>query len=332
MCAHVQPPPIMTCPHLLPSNPSSPAPPPHLSLTHPPSGVHPLPLPAGPSSSILCSGATGGSACAPSSATTVHWRHGLGSRWPATRASSWLPPCGLASSASGGWGGGWGGERSCSAAHGCPPSHALSWADIPQRPCQNVLWGRGGGLLQIRKLVPPSCCHGCKKSACLGLTLAGAPARRLKGLGNEVNKALLDALNARGDIFLIHTSLDGQLTLRLAGAWRRGVVAAGWLCFCTTGSSSMRSHCAPARRQGACRCCCTLHASVVRQPLLSMACASTLQATHAKLVHPNHTQSAARAPRSGTWSTRSPQCRKRRTACWLASIDAREACWLLASR
>lgn len=33
---------------------------------------------------------------------------------------------------------------------------------------------------------------------------------------NEVNKALLDALNARGDMFLIHTELNGKYTIRLA--------------------------------------------------------------------------------------------------------------------
>ncbi len=33
---------------------------------------------------------------------------------------------------------------------------------------------------------------------------------------NETNKLLLDALNARGDMFLIHTELSGKFTLRLA--------------------------------------------------------------------------------------------------------------------
>eukprot|EP00877_Chromochloris_zofingiensis_P002321 jgi/Chrzof1/1208/Cz01g44220.t1 len=39
---------------------------------------------------------------------------------------------------------------------------------------------------------------------------------RLKGVDNAVNKALLEAVNESGDIFMIHTELAGQYTLRFA--------------------------------------------------------------------------------------------------------------------
>ncbi|KAL6764535.1 aromatic-aminoacid decarboxylase [Haematococcus lacustris] len=47
--------------------------------------------------------------------------------------------------------------------------------------------------------------------ACFGLVCFG-----LKGASREQQVALLDAINARGDLFLIHTELSGQYTLRLA--------------------------------------------------------------------------------------------------------------------
>lgn len=46
---------------------------------------------------------------------------------------------------------------------------------------------------------------------------------------DQLNKRLLEALNARGDMFLIHTELSGKFTIRLAigssGTQLRCVVA-----------------------------------------------------------------------------------------------------------
>jgi len=38
---------------------------------------------------------------------------------------------------------------------------------------------------------------------------------RIAGVSDHVNKRLLEALNARGDMFLIHTELSGRFTIRL---------------------------------------------------------------------------------------------------------------------
>ena len=37
---------------------------------------------------------------------------------------------------------------------------------------------------------------------------------RLSGASREANIALLDAINRKGDMFLIHTELDGRYTIR----------------------------------------------------------------------------------------------------------------------
>ena len=40
------------------------------------------------------------------------------------------------------------------------------------------------------------------------------PPPRLKGVSRQANVALLDAINSSGDVFLIHTELAGQYTIR----------------------------------------------------------------------------------------------------------------------
>lgn len=37
---------------------------------------------------------------------------------------------------------------------------------------------------------------------------------RLAGVGSDTNRTLLDEINARGDMFLIHTELQGKHTIR----------------------------------------------------------------------------------------------------------------------